>query len=470
MRRRWIAVAGVAGLGLALAVVAVRRHAQVRLVERRLLLERLVAEARASTAEGDARLASGEWDLLAQVPASVVERLLQEFVGYRQVTRRGNAFVVRSVATQFHAGYAELRATADFRWRLGLYDGPVEATYFAFARVGSDGGCDLFFRIAELRTLAPWPLLNRFLEPILTYRMQRSLGIPNLRLPLGLAGPPREEAVWSRRFANGLEVTVPARAIDLGPRRALPLLDGRRLGVVVARPAGLARPAPEPMAPRRDATEEVEVAVRLDFLGERLARAVAPESDLRLSVERLERVWSRRSGGGTEMSADLVNVRGTVDLRQLELEAVNGGWAVGAEVQAVFAGQVEASVWNLRHAFPVRVTSTFRERLPLRVIVEPGAVSVQAEARALSIPLEVEARVATMPVRISTTLEVPADSVARAARLPGLVLTELRIPTQVERGRVLESRSVPLTIDWSAEIPATASAPLRARGRLRLGR
>lgn len=404
---------------------------------------------------------------MAQVPAAVVERLLQEFVGYRQVTRRGNAFVVRSVATRFHDGYAELRATADFRWRGGLYDGPVEATYYAFSRVGSDGACDLFFRIAELRTLAPWPLFNRFLEPILTYRMQRSLGIPNLRLPLGLAGAPREAAAWSRRFANGLEVTVPARAIDLGPRRALPLLDERRLGVVVARPATLPRAAPEPMAPGGDAThEEVEVAVRLDFLGERLARAVSPESDLRLSVERLERVWTRRTAGGTEMSADLVNVRGTMDLRQLELEPMAGGWAIGAEVEAVFAGQVEVAVWSLRHAFPLRVTSTFRERLPLRVVFEPGSVSVQAEGRALSIPLEVEARVAALPVRVSTELDVPAESVARAARLPALVLTELRIPTQVERGRVLESKDVPLAIEWSAELPAAATAPLRARGRL----
>ncbi len=465
-RRRWIAYTAAAVVVLLAAAAWERRKAETSLAERRQVLERLVAEARASTGEGEARLSSGRWDLVAQVPSSVVERLLREFVGYRQRTRRGNEFVVRAIETRLHDGYAELRAIADFDWRLGLYDGPVEATYYAFARVTDEGGCDLFFRIAEMKTLAPWPLFNRFLEPILTRRMQRLLAIPNLRLPLGLARPPQGDGAWQHRFANGLEVTVPARPLDLGRRRVWPLLDTRRLGIVVERPAA----SPPPDEPRDEVAtstaEEVEILVRLDFFSERLERAVEPENDLQISLPRLERVWTRRTRGGRELRADLAHLRGAIDLRRLRLATTTVGLELDTEVRAIFSGQLEASVLQIRHAIPLRVTSSFVERLPLRLVADSGVLTLQADARQLSIPLEIESRMPGLPLRFSTIIAVPGESVARAARMPALVLARLEIPTRVEGGQVLESKQVPVEIEWTAQLPASQSSPLRARGQI----
>jgi hypothetical protein len=467
--REWAIAALVLVLVAMGAAIAARRSAQARLAERRAVLARLVEEARAATAEAEGRLASGAWDLVAEVPSGLVERILQQFVGYRQRTRRGNVFEVRELETTLHDGYAELRARADFGWRWGLYDGPVEATYYAFARVAGDGGCDLFFRVAEMKTLAPWPLFNRFLEPILTYRLQRSLEIPNLRLPLGLARPSGGDGEWRRRFASGVEVAVPNRPIDLGERRALPLLDRYRLGIVVERPA--ASPAPDAGGAAGDPSlEEVRVAARLDFISERLAQAVRPADDFTVSLGRLPRVWARRTQGGTDFSADLVNLRGVVDVRDLRVGLAAGGLELDAAVHAVFSGQLEAAVLSIRHALPLRIESALRQRVPLRVVGVDGGLGLQAELSELAIPLSVETRLRSLPLRFDSVLAVPGETLARAVRLPALVLAELRFPVRVERGRVVESKRVPVEIEWTAAVPAAATGALEARGRVQLER
>jgi hypothetical protein len=456
-------------LAVAAALVA-RRAALAGLEERRVVLARLVEEARASTAEAEQRLASGAWDLVAEVPSELVAQVLQEFVGYRQRTRRGNVFVVRSVTTTLHEGFAELRARADFDWRWGLYDGPVEATYYAFARVRGDGGCDLFFRVAEMKTLAPWPLFNRFLEPVLTHRLQRLLAIPNLRLPLGLALPSGEDAGWSKRFPNGLEVTVPPRPLDLGKRRALPLLDGRRLGVVVERPASSPMPSAMPaiLAGDEHGGDQLRVAARLDFLSERLAQVVAPESDFTIALDRWRRVWAKRSRRGTEVSVDVVALRGAVNVRDLSVVLDGGRLAVDAALEAVFSGQLEGSMLRIRHAVPLRVESRLRRRVPLEIVGEEGSLGLRIDPGELSIPLDIEARLRALPVRFTTELAVPGETLARAVRLPALVLTELKFPTHVERGEVIETKRVPIEIRWAVAVPATPTGAIEARGALRL--
>jgi len=404
----WIA-AGLSLLGaLAIAAVAWRSASEEQLAERRAVLDRLVEEARASTAEAEGRLAAGTWDLYAEVPSGLVERVLREFVGYRQRTRRGNYFAVRTLQTRMREGYAELRVTADFDWRLGLYDGPVEATYYAFARVSPDGGCDLFFRVAEMKTLAAWPLFNRFLEPILTYRMQRSLEIPNLRLPLGMAREASDAAEWRRTLQSGVEVTVPGRPIGIGPRRILPLLDRHRLGVVVERPRTAPAGEPAELSPF-GGEDEVRIGVRLDFLSERLAQAVAPQSDFTFAVDRMAKVWSRRTKGGTDLSVDLVNLRGTVDVRDARLGPGESGLLLDANVRALVAGQVEGAVLQIRHGLPLRLESSFREQVPLRIVAQAGGLGLELDLGEMSIPLAVQTRVGATPVRFTTSIGVPAE-------------------------------------------------------------
>jgi hypothetical protein len=456
-------------LAAAAALVA-RRGAEAGLEERRVVLARLVEEARASTAEAEQRLASGAWDLVAEVPSELVAEVLQEFVGYRQRTRRGNVFVVRSLTTTLHEGFAELRARADFDWRWGLYDGPVEATYYEFARMRGDGGCDLFFRVAEMKTLAPWPLFNRFLEPILTYRLQRLLEIPNLRLPLGLALPSVDDAGWSKRFPSGLEVMVPARPLDLGKRRALPLLDGRRLGVVVERPASSPTPSPMRALPAggEPGRDQVRVAARLDFLSERLAQVVAPETDFTIALDRWRQIWAKRTKRGTEISLDVVALRGAVNVRDLGIVLGGGRLAVDAAVEAVFSGQLEGSMLRIRHAVPLRVESRLRQRVPLEIVGDEGSLGLRIDPGELSIPLDIEARLRALPVRFTTDLAVPGEILARALRLPALVLTELKFPTRVERGEVIETKMVPIEIGWAVAVPTDPTGAIEARGELRL--
>jgi len=197
-----------------------------------------------------------------------------------------------------------------------------------------------------------------------------------------------------------------------------------------------------------------------------LAAAVVPESDLEIAVERIERIWERRTKRGGELRADFVNVRGTVDLRNLRLGATPSGLELGAEVRAVLAGQLEGSVFQIRHSVPLRLVSSFDQRLPVRITTDAGSISLQAEPRPVEIPLAIESRLGGLPLRFQTSLTLPAESLARAIHLPALVITDLRFPTRVERGRVVESKSVALEIAWSAEIPSEASAALQARGRV----
>jgi hypothetical protein len=235
----------------------------------------------------------------------------------------------------------------------------------------------------------------------------------------------------------------------------------------VERPAGAPAPAEAAVEPTANA-DEVRVAARLDFLSERLARAVEPETDFTIALARLPRAWSKRTRRGIDVSAEVVNLRGAIDVRDLTVQLGGDGLELDAAVRAVFSGQIEASLLRIRHAVPLRVESALRQTVPLRIISADGGLALSAELQELEIPLEVEARLRSLPVRFSTRLAVPGEILSRAVRLPALVLTELKFPTRVERGEVVASKRLPIEIAWSVVPAASPTAAIEARGALRL--
>jgi hypothetical protein len=214
--------------------------------------------------------------------------------------------------------------------------------------------------------------------------------------------------------------------------------------------------------------DQVRVAARLDFLSERLAQVVAPDTDFTVALDRWRRVWVKRSKGGMEVSVDVVALRGAVNVRDLSVVLDGGRLAVDAAVEAVFSGQIEGSMLRIRHAVPLRVESSLRQRVPLEIVGEEGSLGLRIDPGALSIPLDIEARLRALPVRFTTELAVPGETLARAVRLPALVLTELRFPTRVEHGEVVETKKVPIEIGWAVAVPTAPTGAIEARGALRL--
>jgi len=127
-----------------------RRLAVGELAARAAVLEREVETSRDVSEEARALVGAGRYDLLIQVSRDLVERVLAQFEGYSQLTRRGNRFVIRTLTTRFARGHAEVVAQADFDWRWGLYDGPVRVRYDVFAGISADDACVLHFRVADV--------------------------------------------------------------------------------------------------------------------------------------------------------------------------------------------------------------------------------------------------------------------------------------------------------------------------------
>jgi hypothetical protein len=225
---------------------------------------------------------AGRYDLLAQASREIVARVLAEFKGYDQLTRRGNRFVITSLETRFAKGHAEVLAHADFDWRWGLYDGPILVRYDIFAGIDADDALVLHFRVAEVQTLASWRVFNSFLAPILTLRMQDSLKIRDVPLPLGLRRPPAAQATrcasavrsgaqaCASPCRRGRGTSAPSRAGDL--RRG----EVGRSGREPARIGAARRRRGAHSAPRG-----VELAVRLDFLTDLLSSRCADRTTSR---------------------------------------------------------------------------------------------------------------------------------------------------------------------------------------------
>jgi hypothetical protein len=469
-------LAGIAGL----ALIAAQRSARLRLAGQNREMERLVEESAVLTRAAETALDAEAFDLAAVAATPLVDGILQEFVGYEQLTRRGNRFRIERLATEFRPGHAVLRARADFDWRLGLYHGPIEVTYLAFARLSQGGECYLYFRVAELRTLAPWAILNRWLEPVLTLRMQRRLEIPDLRLPLGGPADPAGALAVERQVvgpAGGgvssggarVRVSVARPAWDLGGRRALVFVNPAQLGLVVERRAGRASPVPAAAAGPPAA---VRLAVRLDFLADQLAGAVRGDRDLAIEVDRLPGVWRRRSrllGVEFDNHLDLERLTGSLDVLDLELRPAAEGLSARLALAARLSGILQGELFGVAASVPFRAASRVEEVIPLRLEGTPAGLRLATDRETLVVPLELEAGILSQTVRFTYPLAIPWSELLAAVRVPDMLASSVAIPARVERGEVRARRTLPIQIDWRIELPAAADGLVRAWGEVAIG-
>jgi hypothetical protein len=469
-------LAGIVGLYL----VGAQRSARLRLAGQSREMERLVEESAALTRAAETALDTEAFDLAAVATTPLVDGILQEFVGYEQLTRRGNRFRIERLATEFRTGHVVLRARADFDWRLGLYHGPIEVTYLAFARLSERGECYLYFRVAELRTLAPWAILNRWLEPVLTVRMQRRLEIPDLRLPLGGAAAPAAALAVERRISGAaragaspgtarVRVSVPRPAWDLGGRRALVFVNPAQLGLVVERREGRASPAP---AAAPGAPAAVSLAVRLDFLAAQLVSAVRGDSDLAVELDRLPRIWQRRSkllGVEFDNHLDLERLSGSLDVLDLELRPMGEGLGARLSLAARLSGILRGQVFGVAASLPFRASSRVEEVLPLRIEGSPSGLRLATDRGTLAVPLELEAAILSQPVRFTYPLAIPWSELLAAVHIPDMLASNVAIPARVERGEVRARRTLPIQIDWRIALPTAADGLVRAWGEVAIG-
>ena len=499
LRRRLLRGAVLALVVLLLAAAGalnvLHRRAARELVRRERDLAALIAGSRAASREAEARLASGRHDLAIALSSRLVGELLGRFAGYEQLTRRGNRFRITQIDTRFRDGYAEVAARADFDWRLGLYHGPIAVRYLAFSRAAPDGACALYFRVASVRTLARWPLFNpsseqrrlwpaasrvaeaiaglrnRVLAPILTLRMQKSLQIPDLRLPAGMAAPARSRPVRRSLAGGRVEIVVPPRTWSFGRRRVRALATPEWVGLVVDS-AGAPPPAARPPGPppRRS---DLRLAVRGTLLADLLAQAVAPREDVRLAIDRLPRVWTRPSrllGADLPSAVDLADFGGYLDVTRCRLDVRQGRMTLHAAMTGECAGVLEGTLYGVGFSAPIRVRPAFEAVLPLALVERGGGVGFAVDGGGLKIPYEVEATVLRRRLRFHAELPLGAGELMREINLPSLVARVVPVPARVERGRVLAVRGWPVRLAWRVEVPDDLAGFLELEAALREAR
>jgi hypothetical protein len=457
-------------LALAGLLTVFHRRAVRELAGREADLAALITSSHSASHRAETALASGRHDLAIALSSRLVGDLLHQFVGYEQVTRRGNRFRITRLATRFHDGYAELRAEADFDWRLGLYHGPIAVRYLAFSRGAPDGDCSLYFRVAAVRTLARWPLFNRWLAPILTLRLQKSLEIADLELPVGLGSPARSREVRRRLGGGSVSIVVPPRSWSFGRRRAWALATPERLGLVVESAAEAPGPAGLPHGAGPGVVPDVRVAVRGTLLAELLEQAVRPREDVRIAISRLPRVWARPAqllGVRFNNAVDLALLAGTLDVTRCQLGLREGRMRLRAGITGECHGLLEGSLYGVGVSVPIAVRPAMEAELPLTLVERDGEVAFVIEGGGFLIPYEVEAQVLRYRLRFRRALPVGAGELMREVSLPALVVADVPLPRRVERGKVLAVKRWPVRLRWKVEIPDELGGMLTLTSELR---
>jgi|CXWL01.1.fsa_nt_gi hypothetical protein len=467
------------GLGVAGGL----RRARYQLAVHQAEIDDLRAGSIASNRAAEDLLASGRYELEVLFSTKLLTLAAHELVGYRQLTRKGNRFTINELALTVHDGWLELVAHADFDWRWGLYDGPIEVRYVAFAAIDDDGGCSLHFRVAEVKTLAQASFLRRWLGPILTLRMQNHLKLPDFQLPLAVGGKrdldakargssPRQRP-WRIRYAP--------RGWQLGAQNPQLLLNGDAFGLVVEHVDPLL-PNAIAVAVAREGqrlttsplgADDVVIGMRFDRLSALLSQLFAPPDEVSIEIARLpiplERHTSHLVGVEFARSLTLRDVVGAIDVRLAALRLAGDHVDVGASFEGRFAGIVEGSSYGVDFAVPVRVRPRLDEVVPLHFLDQQGDLGIFPEASSATIHLAVEAAVGGRQIAFDYPLELESSELVRPLLLRDMTSREVAVPTVVERGKIIASRPLDLAIHWSFELPTTPEDFVRIAGEVGLG-
>jgi hypothetical protein len=425
----------------------VRHHYLGRLSRHRQECEELKREAQQATLEAQAHFQQGRYQLGALFSRPLIASLLDQLRGYRQTTRKSNHFQIHSLESSFHQGFIRVRAWADFDWRWGLYDGPMEVHYLVFARLQEDGGCTLHFRVEEVIPLATGRF-SSLLSPILIVQMQERMRIKDLELPLSGFGPQVLPEIRSNG-ARGARVVLPSRTIDLPQSKAMIFCTPDMLGLLSVGQDD--RPGESP-AELPKSLPDLMVFCKLDFLNTLLSGLIAPERDVWIEIPRLERVWSRQfSLLGREMrsSADVVGLQGFLDVSSARLTFQAPELELHFQASGRFDGVVAADLAGVELNVPLAVSPETRDSIPLTLDMEQSALVVGTKP--VHLDLHLQADLAGYALTLTHPLTLQPDELVKQVALPGLLRPRLQLPTLVDRGTILARKEVQLAVHWESQ-------------------
>jgi len=429
---------------LLVSSLGARHTFQVQLLRHRAECEDLKREALQSTQAAQAQFEQGRYQLGAVFSRPLISSLLDQLRGYRQTTRKGNHFQINRLESSFHQGFIRVRAWADFDWRWGFYNGPIEVHYLVFARVQEGGGCTLHFRVEEVIPLATGRI-SSFLRPVLIVTMQERMRIKDLELPLSGFGPQVLPEIRSNG-ARGARVVLPSRTIDLPQSNAMIFCTPELLGLLSVGQHD--RPGESPSQLPKS-IPDIMVFCKLDFLNTLLNGLIAPERDVWIEIPRLERVWSRQFrllGREMHSSADVVGLQGFLDVSSARLAFQPPELKLDFEASGRFDGVVAADLAGVEFNVPLAVSPETRDSIPLTLDMEHSALVVGAEP--LHLDLHLHADLAGYALTLTHPLTLQPDELVKQVALPGLLRPRLQIPTLVDRGTILARKEVRLAVHW----------------------
>jgi hypothetical protein len=200
--------------------------------------------------------------------------------------------------------------------------------------------------------------------------------------------------------------------------------------------------------------------------------AVRGDSDLAVELDRLPRIWQRRSkllGVEFDNHLDLERLSGSLDVLDLELRPMGEGLGARLSLAARLSGILRGQVFGVAASLPFRASSRVEEVLPLRIEGSPSGLRLATDRGTLAVPLELEAAILSQPVRFTYPLAIPWSELLAAVHIPDMLASNVAIPARVERGEVRARRTLPIQIDWRIALPTAADGLVRAWGEVAIG-
>ncbi|MCB1052656.1 MAG: hypothetical protein H6510_13325 [Acidobacteria bacterium] len=440
-----------------------RNHYKRALAQHINECEALKQAAQHSTAEAITFFNQGQYQLGAVLSRSMVQAMLQNLRGYEQLTRRGNRFLIHDLQTEFKNGYIEIHARANFDWRWGLYNGPIDVDYLVFAQTNPQGGCSLHFRVAKVTPLQDTFLLNDLLRPILIVNMQSHMRITDWDLPLSGFGTTHLPEI-DRKTRKGAHILVPERELQLPQAQTIVFSTPDYLGILNSAPQDQPGESPNQIPA---GGYDILVFTKTQFINQLLDALFLPERDLELEIPLVEKVWTKTHkllGREVVSSADIENLTGVMDVKQAKLTIDGDQLGLALQLSGQFQGIVAATLAGVQVNVPVQMAPSTTESIPLSLNAENLTVSFQKGDIPLDLEIEADIRGFSIAFNYPIRLD-PSEFVSQMA-LPGVLEPEIKIPIKVERGQILERKSVDLSVHWDIEMPQEAREGLLLLGKV----
>ncbi|MDJ0842104.1 MAG: hypothetical protein QNK37_36720 [Acidobacteriota bacterium] len=410
-------------------------------------------------------------DLEVLISRPVMETLFDGMEGFESVNKRGLKITLQKLTPTFREGFIHLSAEGEFA--APFYKGPIEASFYAFTRLAEDGSCRLDLRVAGARATGNSFLKASWLEALIVDRIQSKLKMPEIKLPLGFEHNLVVPAVDKTIETKGLTIQIPQRAVYLKVTAPRVVVTETYLGVF-AQEVSLDKAQAEEKSEEqaglpfsRDIPDGIQVSFRFNLLSEILAGLVEPEEDVHLSAERMEKVWYQKKrvlGLKVTNRADLVDVDGSLDIREGRLYGEGNTLFLDIAVGGSVAGRIEGRAYGLKLNQPFTIDPDMHESIPIEIRYEPDHLVLFPEPKTLALGLDVETELAGRTIRFHHTLDLESEELIRPIEVPHHFRDDFQVPYRMRGKTVLETRAVPLDLRWSLMLPEDQTGRLVFEG------